>query len=59
MTQWATRGVSHYGLANLHSKVILRQNKNDGNSNIFHHAKIIIFKKSSKRNQKSFKIILL
>ncbi len=32
-------------------KSILRQNKNYGNSNIFHHAKIyIIFKKSSKRN---------
>jgi hypothetical protein len=32
-------------------KSILRQKKNYGNSNIFHHAKIyIIFKKSSKRN---------
>jgi hypothetical protein len=27
------------------------QKKNYGNSNIFHHAKNIIFQKSSKRNQ--------
>jgi hypothetical protein len=35
------------------SKSILWQKKIYGNSNIFDHAKNIIFKKSSKRNQNS------
>jgi hypothetical protein len=46
-----TRGVSHYGLAILHSKVSQGKRKNYGNSNIS-PCKNIIFKKSSKkRNQ--------
>jgi hypothetical protein len=45
-----TRGVSHYGLAILHFKSILRQNKNYGNSKISPW-KNTMFKKSSKRNQ--------
>ncbi len=47
-----TRGVSsHCGLAILNLKRILRQKKNYGKTQIFHHAKIyLIFKKSSKRN---------
>jgi hypothetical protein len=44
----------------LHSKVsISRQNIRMMETQIFHHAKIIIFKKSSKINQKYFKILLL
>jgi hypothetical protein len=45
-----TRGVSHYGLAILHSKVSQGKRKNYGNSNIS-PCKNIIFTKSSKRNQ--------
>ncbi len=41
-------------------KSILRQKKNYGNKNIFHNAKNIIFKKSSKtKKPKSFKILKL
>jgi hypothetical protein len=47
---------SHCGLAIYIKKSILRQKKNYGNSNIS-SCKNIIFKKSSKRNQKSFKIL--
>ncbi len=50
-----TRGVSHYGLA-IYLKSILRQKKNDGNSNIS-PCKNIIFKTSSGRNPKSIKIL--
>jgi hypothetical protein len=47
-----TRGVSsHCRLAILDFKRILRQKRNYGKTQIFHHAKIyLIFKKSCKRN---------
>ncbi len=49
-----TRGVSCHTMAlPFASKSILWQKKIYGNSNIFDHAKNIIFKKSSKRNQNS------
>jgi hypothetical protein len=52
-----TRGVSHYGLAiYIFLKSILRQKKNYGNSNIS-PCKNIVFKKSSKKHKKSFKIL--
>jgi len=47
--------VSHCGLAN-YIKKYLKEKKNYGNSNIS-PCKIIIYKKSSKRNPKSFKIL--
>jgi hypothetical protein len=45
-----TRGVSHYGLAILHFKSILRQKNNYGNSK-FSPCKNTMFKKSSKRTK--------
>jgi hypothetical protein len=54
VTPSVTRGVSHCGLA-IYIKNDLKA-KEDGNSNIS-QCKNIIFKKSSKRNQKSFKIL--
>jgi len=51
-----TRRVPHYGLAIYIKKGILMQKKNYGDSNIS-PCKNIIFKTSSKRNPKSFKIL--
>ncbi len=45
------RGASHTVALPFTLNPILRQKKNYGNSNISYHAKNIIFKKSSKRNQ--------
>jgi hypothetical protein len=45
--------VSHYGLAIYIKKLDLKAKRRIMETQIFHHAKIIIFKKSSKRNQNS------
>jgi hypothetical protein len=44
-----TRGVSHCGLA-IYIKMYLNAKEEIMETQIFHHAKNIIFKKSSKRN---------
>jgi hypothetical protein len=62
LSHFATRVPTHneyhilWIAAKISVKSILRQKKNYGNSNIS-PCKYIIFKKSSKRNQKSFKIL--
>jgi len=53
-----TRGVSHYGLAILHSKVSQGKRKNYGNSNISPCKNNIIFIKSSKKETKFLQDIL-
>ncbi len=53
-----TRGVSHCGLP-IYIKKSIKANEELWKTQIFHHPKIyLIFKKSSKRNQNSFKILL-
>jgi hypothetical protein len=52
------RGVTDHGLAILDLKVSLREKKNYGNSNIS-PCQNIIFKKSSLKTPKSFKILEL
>jgi hypothetical protein len=47
---FGTRGVSHCGLA-IYIKKDLKAKRRIMDTQIFHHAKNIIFKKSSKRNQ--------
>ncbi len=54
---WTYCGVSYCGLA-IYIKKYLMQKKNYGNeTQIFDHAKNVMFKESSKGNQKSFKIL--
>jgi hypothetical protein len=50
--------MSHNGALPFTFKKYLKANEEFMKIQIFHHAKIIIFKKSSKRNPKSFKILL-
>jgi len=50
LKHYITRGVSHYGLA-IYIKNYLKAKRRIMDTPIFHHAKNIIFKTSSKRNQ--------
>jgi len=56
--KWSKKGVPHCGLAIYILKGILRQKKNYENSNIS-PCKNVIFKISSKKKPKSFKILQL
>ncbi len=56
----SSRGVSHLWPCHLHYKSILKgkRRRRIMETQIFHHAKNIIFKKSSEKKPKSFKILL-